>query len=86
MKCSPSESLGSALGHMTATWCSFSGGAHVPTQAKEVPKLFNPAEEYDAKSVLLVSLSDTPITLTAQQVTSMPWRQFVRLMKVCIYV
>ena len=48
--------------------------------------LFNPAEEYDAKSVLLVSLSDTPITLTAQQVTSMPWRQFVRLMKVCIYL
>ncbi len=56
----------------------------MPMQAKEVPKLFNPAEEYDAKAILLVSLSDTPITLSAQQVTGMPWRQFVRLMKVCV--
>lgn len=37
---------------------------------------------YDAEAVLLVSLAETPITLTAQQVTSMPWKQFVRLMKV----
>ena len=50
--------------------------------AKEVPKLFNPAEEYDDKSVLLVTLSQKTITLTAKEVTGMPWPQFVRLMKV----
>lgn len=50
--------------------------------AKEAPKLFNPAEEYDEKSVLLVTLSQKTITLTAKEVTGMPWPQFVRLMKV----
>lgn len=44
--------------------------------------LFSPMGQYDAEAVLLVSLADTPITLTAHQVTSMPWKQFVRLMKV----
>lgn len=48
----------------------------------KVPVLFNPAGVYDAQSLLLISLADTPITLTADQVISMPWRQFVRLMKV----
>ena len=43
--------------------------------------LFNPMGAYDSEAVLLVSLGDTAITLTAQQVTGMPWRQFVRLMK-----
>lgn len=47
----------------------------------KVPVLFNPAGVYDAQSVLLISLAETPITLTADQVISMPWRQFVRLMK-----
>ena len=50
--------------------------------AKEVPKLFNPAEEYNDKSVLLVTLAQKTITLTAKEVTGMPWPQFVRLMKV----
>ena len=50
--------------------------------AKEAPKLFNPAEEYDDKSVLLVTLAQKTITLTAKEVTAMPWPQFVRLMKV----
>ena len=54
----------------------------VQGSAKEVPKLFNPAEEYDDKSVLLVTLSQKTITLTAKEVTGMPWPQFVRLMKV----
>ncbi len=44
--------------------------------------LFSPMGQYDAEAVLLVSLAETPITLTAHQVTSMPWKQFVRLMKV----
>lgn len=48
---------------------------------KKVPVLFSPMGAYDADAVLLVSLAETPITLTAQQVTSMPWKQFVRLMK-----
>jgi hypothetical protein len=48
----------------------------------KVPVLFNPAGAYDAQAVLLVSLAETPITLTAEQVVSMPWKQFVRLMKV----
>ena len=53
-----------------------------PPQPKKVPVLFNPTGAYDAEAVLLVSLGDAAITLTAQQVTGMPWRQFVRLMKV----
>ena len=58
--------------------------ADLPAQgsAKEVPKLFNPAEEYNDKSVLLVTLAQKTITLTAKEVTGMPWPQFVRLMKV----
>ncbi|BDA42397.1 hypothetical protein COCOBI_03-2840 [Coccomyxa sp. Obi] len=48
---------------------------------QKVPVLFSPMGAYDADAVLLVSLAETPITLTAQQVTSMPWKQFVRLMK-----
>jgi hypothetical protein len=44
--------------------------------------MFNPADAYNADAVLLVSLAEgPPISLTAQQVTQMPWRQFVRLMK-----
>ena len=50
--------------------------------AKETPKLFNPAMEYDPNCVLLVSLQDKPLTLTAQQVTCLPWLQYVRLIKV----
>ena len=50
--------------------------------AKEAPKLFNPAMEYDPNCVLLVSLQDKPLTLTAQQVTCLPWLQYVRLIKV----
>ena len=50
--------------------------------AKGAPKLFNPAEEYDEKSVLVVTLAHKTITLTAKEVTGMPWPQFVRLMKV----
>ena len=55
-----------------------------PPPPKKVPVLFNPTGAYDAEAVLLVSLGDSAITLTAQQVTGMPWRQFVRLMKVCL--
>ncbi len=49
---------------------------------KNVPRLFNPAEDYDDRSVLVVTLSEKTITLTAKEVTGMPWQQFVRLMKV----
>ena len=47
-----------------------------------MPKLFNPAMEYDPQCVLLVSLQDKPLMLTAQQVTCLPWLQYVRLIKV----
>ena len=51
-------------------------------QAVRRPAMFNPADAYNADAVLLVSLAEgPPISLTAQQVTQMPWRQFVRLMK-----
>ena len=53
-----------------------------PATPQRMPTLFNPMGTYDSEAVLLVSLGDTAITLTAQQVTGMPWRQFVRLMKV----
>ena len=56
------------------SWCT--------QAASKAPVLFSPMGQYDAEAVLLVSLADTPITLTAHQVTSMPWKQFVRLMKV----
>ena len=47
------------------------------------PALFNLADTYKSDALLLVSLAEgPPISLTAQQVTQMPWRQFVRLMKV----
>ena len=47
------------------------------------PALFNLADSYKGDALLLVSLAEgPPISLTAQQVTQMPWRQFVRLMKV----
>ena len=40
--------------------------------------------EYDPNCVLLVSLQDKPLTLTAQQVTCLPWLQYVRLIKVSL--
>lgn len=47
------------------------------------PTLFGLADTYKSDALLLVSLAEgPPISLTAQQVTQMPWRQFVRLMKV----
>ncbi len=64
--------------------CICADRVSLPVQGsgKEVPKLFNPAEEYNDKAVLLVTLASKTITLTAKEVTGMPWPQFVRLMKV----